>query len=122
MTKSKGQLTDEERQYLKAKVDRLVYFLDASAMPLEVKSSWLTLLPDMTMDQIDLLTKMLEGEFEIAMKKAKKHSPEAELIVKLQSVKERYQKKMDAVGTKVLAELQKIEEEISKVEQQASNN
>ena len=114
MANQTSQLTAEERDYLKAKADRLIMLLDASVMPEEVKTAWLTLLPEMNLDQIDRLIKLLEGELAAAIQGAKEQPENDELIVKLQEAKKRYDVVMAAADEQALAALSRIEEKLPK--------
>ena len=107
-----AQLTQNELAYLKAKVDQVIFLLDASVMPFEVKTAWLTLLPHMTLEQVDRLTGFLQEEIDLAAKEAKKHPEDEELILKLQVAKERYAANMVAAEQKALMALQKIEAQL----------
>lgn len=106
-------LTQNELAYLKAKVDRTLFLLDASAMPEEVKTAWLTLLPHMTLEQVDRLTALLEEEITLAVAEAKKHPEDEEFILKLKVAKERYDVKVAQADKKALAALARIEQEIN---------
>lgn len=109
---SEPQFTDAELIYLKAKIDRLIFLLDLSATPADVKTAWLTLLPEMNLEQIDKLTGMLEQELQETLKAAKERTEDAELLLKLQNAKVRYDQKISAAQKKVMSELQKIETQL----------
>lgn len=100
-------------EYLKAKVDRVLMLLDVSAQPNEVKTAWLTLLPHMTLEQVDRLTARLEEEIELALKEMKKHPEDEELILKLKVAKERYDAQIAGAQKNALAEIARIEENLS---------
>jgi len=107
------QLTDNERAYLKAKMDRVMLLLDASVMPDQNKTAWLTLLPSMNLNQIDRLIAFLEKELDMAMEEAKKHPEDEELIIKLKAAKERYDTQIAEADKKLDTALADIEEKIS---------
>ncbi|MBI5221963.1 MAG: hypothetical protein HY980_00475, partial [Candidatus Magasanikbacteria bacterium] len=96
-------------------VDRLVFLLDASAMSIEVKTAWLTLLPEMNLDQIDRFTTVLEEELSTTLEQAKQQPEDEELLLKLKSAKERYEDKIAAANKKVFAQLGRIEEQVNEV-------
>ena len=114
MANQQTQLTNDERAYLRAKADRLIMLLDASVMPEEVKTSWLTLLPEMNLDQVDRLIKLLEDELAAAIKGAKEQPENDEFIVKLQEAKKRYDKVVAAADEQALAALSRIEKKLPK--------
>lgn len=103
-------LTEQERAYLKAKAERVIFLLDASAMPPEVKTSWLTLLPHMTLDQVDRLIAIVEQEIETTYQAAKQYPEDEELVLKLKAAKERYGAKVAEADKKALAALERIED------------
>ena len=88
----------------------MIFLLDASVMPQQVKTAWITLLPEMNLDQIDRLSALLEKEIEVAAEYAKKQPENDELIVKLKAAKERYDSNMAAADQQAMAALQSIEE------------
>lgn len=106
-------LTQNELAFLKTKVDRTLFLLDASAMPSEVKTAWVTLLPHMTLDQVDRLAALIEEEITLALQEAKKHPEDEEFILKLKAAKERYDSKVAQADKKALATLTRIEQEIN---------
>ena len=110
---AQSDFTDQEIDYLKAKVNRLVFLLSASAMPVDVKTAWLTLLPEMNLDQIDRFTTVLEEELSATLEQAKKQPEDEELLLKLKSAKERYEDKIAAANKKVFAQLEMIEEQVA---------
>lgn len=110
---SSTEFTDQEIAYLKAKVDRLIFLLDASAMPGDVKTAWLTLLPEMNLDQIDRLAAVIEEELKTTLQQAEKQPEDEELLLKLKSAKERYADKIAAASKKVFAQIEKIEDSIA---------
>ncbi|OGL64465.1 hypothetical protein A3B21_05280 [Candidatus Uhrbacteria bacterium RIFCSPLOWO2_01_FULL_47_24] len=107
------QLTQNELAFLKAKVDRTIFLLDVSAMPNEVKTAWVTLLPHMTLEQVDRLTALLEEEIELTLKESKKYPEDEEFILKLKAAKERYDSTVAQADKKALAQLARIEEDIN---------
>ncbi|MBI2552499.1 hypothetical protein HYW17_04345 [Candidatus Uhrbacteria bacterium] len=107
------QLTQNELAFLKAKVDRVILLLDASVMPPEVKTAWLTLLPHMTLEQVDRLIALTEEEVELAFKAAKKHPEDEEFILKLKAAKNRYEAKVAEADKHALAQLQKINDALA---------
>lgn len=109
---NRSQFTDEEYAYLKAKVDRLIFLLDASAMPQQVKTAWITLLPEMNLDQIDRLNALLEKEIEVAAEYAKQQPENDELVVKLKAAKERYDSKISTADQAAMTTLQDIEKQL----------
>lgn len=86
--------------------------LDVSAQPVEVKTAWLTLLPHMTLAQVDRLIALLEQEFAMTLKAAKEQPEDEELILKLKAAKERYDSQIAAANQKALTALQKIEAQL----------
>lgn len=113
MTNNQSQLTNEERAYLKAKMDRVMLLLDASIMPDVNKTAWLTLLPSMNLNQIDRLIDILEQELDKALEESKKHPEDEELIVKLKAAKERYDAQVATADKKLDVSLKDIEEKIA---------
>lgn len=62
--KDLAEFTEEEiSQFIDFRARKLSVLLAASSMPQEVKESWVTLLPDMTLAQLDTLTEILEAEY-----------------------------------------------------------
>ena len=114
-----AQLTQNELAYLKAKVDQVIFLLDASVMPFEVKTAWLTLLPHMTLEQVDRLTGFLQEEIDLAAKEAKKHPEDEELLLKMKAAKDRYDEKMAQADTRALTQLSAIEQQLTQYAQGA---
>lgn len=104
---------DQEVAYLKAKADRVIFLLDASAMPDEVKTAWLTLLPEMSLAQVDRLIALLDEELTITAKEAQKHPEDEEFILKLTAAKTRYDETIAASDKRVFAQLAQIEQELN---------
>src|SRR3989338_6766655 len=102
-------LTDNELGYLKTKADRVLFLLDISAMPDEVKTSWLTLLPEMTLDQVDRLATLLEEEILLAAAYSKQHPEDEELLLKLKLAKEHYDTQTAVADKKMFLALAQIE-------------
>ena len=103
---------DQEISYLKAKADRVIFLLDASAMPEEVKTAWLTLLPEMSLAQVDRLIGLLDEELEVTLKEAQAHPEDEEFILKLQAAKTRYDEKVAVADKQLLAQLSSIEAQV----------
>lgn len=62
--KDLAEFTEEEiSQFIDFRARKLSVLLAASSMPQEVKESWVTLLPDMTLAQLDTLAEILEAEY-----------------------------------------------------------
>ena len=107
-------LNENELAFLKAKLDRVILLLDASVMPPEVKTAWLTLLPHMTIEQVDRLTELLEEEIALTLKAAKGYPEDEELALKLKAAKERYDDKIAAADKVAFAALKQIEDSLSR--------
>lgn len=110
---SQSQLSDTELEFLKAKVDKTLLLLDASAMPQEVKTAWLTLLPHMTLNQVDRLCALIEDEIEVTLKAMQERPEEEELILKLKAAQERYDAQVAAADKQAMVQLAEIEDEIN---------
>lgn len=102
------QSTQDELNFLKSKIDRTLMLLDVSAMPAEVKTAWVTLLPHMTLAQVDRLTALLEEELAMVLKESKQHPEDEELILKLKVAKERYDAQVVVTNQKALTALDNI--------------
>lgn len=62
--KDLAEFTEEEiSQFIDFRARKLTVLLAASSMPQDVKESWVTLLPDMSLAQLDTLTEILEAEY-----------------------------------------------------------
>lgn len=62
--KDLAEFTEEEiSQFIDFRARKLSVLLAASSMPQEVKESWVILLPDMTLAQLDTLAEILEAEY-----------------------------------------------------------
>lgn len=107
-----SQLSADETVYLRAKVDRVLLLLNASAQPPEVKTAWVTLLPHMTLSQVDQLTALLEAELETTLRAARQHPENDELILKLTAAKQKYEAAHSQANAAALATVQKIEQEL----------
>ena|SRR3989338_1000132 len=107
-----ADFSKQELAFLRAKVDRVISLLDASAMPQEVKTAWLTLLPHMTLEQVDRLTALVEEEIELALRGAKQRPEDEELVLKLKAAKDRYDAKIAAAEQRALAEIKHIEAQL----------
>lgn len=114
---SSNQLSQDELEYLRVKVDKTLMLLDASAMPQEVKTAWVTLLPHMTLEQVDRLCALIEDEIEVTLKAMQERPEEEELILKLKAAKERYDAQVATADKHALVELSVIEEEINALAQ-----
>ncbi len=110
---SQPQPTAQELDYLRVKVDRTLFLLDASAMPPEVKTAWVTLLPHMTLEQVDRLCALVEQEIELTLKAMEKHPEDSELVLKLKAAKDRYDAQVAAADKHALAQIAAVEEEIN---------
>ncbi|MDO8505789.1 MAG: hypothetical protein Q7S48_04405 [bacterium] len=107
------QAPDINLEFLKSKVEQVLFLLDASAMGDEVKTAWITLLPEMTLAQVDRLTGLLDEELTLTLEYAKKHPEDEELILKVKAAKERYDGKIAEADSRALAQLTIIEEQIT---------
>lgn len=110
-----AQLSQDELAFLRAKADRVILLLDTSVMPDEVKTSWLTLLPHMTLDQVDRLTSLLEEELALTLKYAKQRPEDEELVLKLKAAKERYDGSVAEADKRALLQIARIEEDLNAV-------
>ncbi len=113
------QAPDINLEFLKSKVEQVLFLLDASAMPDEVKTAWITLLPEMTLAQVDRLTGLLDEELTLTLEYAKKHPEDEELLLKMKAAKERYDEKISSADSRALTQLAKIEEQITQYAQGA---
>lgn len=99
--------------FIRAKVDQVLLLLEASAMPEEVKTAWVTLLPQMSLAQVDRLVGLLEEELTLTLEYAKKHPEDEELLLKLQTVKDRYAAKAAETNSRALAQLSNMEAQLT---------
>ncbi len=53
----------ELQELLKNRVKKLVFLIEESVMPDEIKVSWVKLLPEMSIEQIDKFFDVLEAEY-----------------------------------------------------------
>lgn len=104
--------------FLKSKVEQVLFLLDSSAMPEEVKTAWVTLLPQMSLAQVDRLVGLLEEELTLTLEYAKKHPEDEELLLKMKAAKDRYDEKLAAAENRALIGLAKIEEQLTHYAQQ----
>lgn len=112
-----SQISSDELTYLQTKVQRTLFLLDASAMPPEVKTAWVTLLPHMTLEQVDRLCALVEQELELTLKAMEKHPEDSELVLKLKAAKDRYDMQVAAADKHALAQIVAVEEEINALAQ-----
>lgn len=98
--------------FIRAKVDQILLLLEASAMTEEVKTAWVTLLPQMSLAQVDRLVGLLEEELTLTLEYAKKHPEDEELLLKLKTVKDRYAVKAGETNSRALAQLSNIEAQL----------
>lgn len=107
-----NQLSQDELEFLRTKVDKTLLLLDTSTMPAEVKTAWVTLLPRMTLEQVDRLCALVEEEIAIALKAMEAQPENDELFLKLKAAKELYDAQTVEINQNALAGLHKIEENI----------
>ncbi|MBI4135419.1 hypothetical protein HY477_01660 [Candidatus Uhrbacteria bacterium] len=108
-----NQLSQSELEFLRAKVDKTLMLLDASAMPQEVKTAWVSLLPSMTLEQVDRLHALIEDEIEVTLKAMQERPEEEELVLKLKAVKDRYDAQVVSADKQASVQLAEIEDEIN---------
>ena len=113
------QAPDINLAFLKSKVEQVLFLLDASAMPNDVKTAWVTLLPQMSLAQVDRLVGLLEEELTLTLEYAKKHPEDEELILKMKVAKERYDAKMTEADNRTLTQLSAIEQQLTQYAQGA---
>ena len=112
-----AQGSDINVEFIKSKVEQVLLLLDASAMPDDAKTAWLTLLPQMSLAQVDRLTGLLEEELTLTLEYAKKHPEDEELLLKMRAAKERYDEKLAETDNRALLQLAKIEEDLTQYAQ-----
>jgi hypothetical protein len=107
--------TNEEKEIEKqAKQlgERLAWLLAASSLPEDVKEAYITLVPEMEMEQIDALMQALEKHVADAAE------TEAESFVEnLKTIKDNHNKKQKYLEEKALAEMDDIERILKQAEE-----
>lgn len=112
---------EEIKKALGAKLERLYLLLDASAMPDDVKVSWKSLLPEMTLTQIDTLIALLDQELSKTLYYMKKHGqPEKELLMELEKIEEDEEEQQDMLNKKTVIQLNDISKMLSEIEKKSS--
>lgn len=111
---------EEIKQALEAKLKRVYTLLDASAMPDDVKISWKSLLPQMTLQQVDRLIALLEKELTETLAAMKKYGqPEKELLTELARIKKDEEKQRGALHKKTISQLDDLSQQLSDLEKSA---
>lgn len=116
-TKKDPQSHDEIKKILETKLKRIYLLLEASAMPDDVKTSWKSLLPEMTIAQVDRLIALLDAELTETLSAMKEHGqPEKELLSAFEKIKKDEEKQRDALHKKTLGKLNDLSKKLSELE------
>lgn len=116
-TKKESQSRDEIKKALEAKLKRVYVLLEASAMPDDVKTSWKSLLPEMTIAQVDRLISLLDTELTETLSAMKKDGQaEKEFLADLAKIKKDEERQRDALHKKTLGKLNDLSKTLSELE------
>ncbi len=105
-------LTPEQDELLERKFKHLMMLLNISSMPQDVKDSWVNLLPEMTLEQMNRLIQTLEQELHQALEYAQEHPEDQRLLDKLKEATQFHEEEQKNIETRTLAALQAIEDEL----------
>lgn len=114
--KKDSESYDEIKKALSAKLKRVYVLLEASAMPDDVKVSWKSLLPEMTIAQVDRLIALLDQELTETLSAMKKDGqPEKEFLTDLAKIKKYEKNQRDALHKKTLEKLNDLSKTLSEL-------
>lgn len=114
-TKPTTELTPEEREYLKLKYEHLLMLLQASALPDEAKAAWVQIIPEMNIDQLNRLIKILEDEMSAALSAMQQSPDEQRLIDKLNEARDFHEEELSSIAKRTEAALQALDDELPSV-------
>jgi hypothetical protein len=119
-TKKTPPIDEKLKKALEDKVKRVYILLEASAMPDDVKTSWKSLLSEMTQTHVDRLIALLEKELTetIALMK-KEGKAEHELLTSLAQIQKNEIKEKNALHKKTLKQLDDFAQKLSELEDTA---
>ena len=100
-------MLDSMEDELKALGERLALLLAAAPFPEDVKEAWATLIPEMSLQQIDRLVNIIERE--VAGELAEELSG---IRAQIQGISEKYESEDAKAALQATQELKKIEKEI----------
>ena len=107
MFKKNIKLKQQTEETVKLLGQKLGFLLARSKMPGEVKLAWLSLLPEMSFEQIDRLTQILEDQIKI------KANEEFEVTIKeLTEIKKELDAKRDKINKTTIEKLSNIEKKL----------
>ena len=119
--KKDPQSHDEIQKTLSAKLKRVYVLLEASAMPDDVKVSWKSLLPEMTIAQVDRLIALIDQELTETLSAMKKDGkPEKEFLAELVKIKRNDVRKREILHKKTLEKLDTLGKELAELEKESS--
>lgn len=114
--KKDSESYDEIKKALSAKLKRVYVLLEASAMSDDVKVSWKSLLPEMTIAQVDRLIALLDQELTETLSAMKKDGqPEKEFLTDLAKIKKDEKNQRDALHKKTLEKLNDLSKTLSEL-------
>ncbi len=97
---------------MERKFQHILALLKVSAMPQDVKDSWMALLPEMTVEQVNRFIKLLEKELQEALEAAQNHPEDQRMLDKLKEAMEFHEEENKNIEQRTLAALQAIEDEL----------
>ncbi len=110
--KTNPHLTKKEvEELLRLKAYELAVLLHLSNMPMEIKKSWIALLPEMTLEQIDKFIMVLENALANNLTK----DLDGAFLKKLKEITFKFAKEQEELDDKFLKKLNKFKENLKKV-------
>ena len=103
---------DQAKELAQTHGKKLGFLLAAAEIPDEIKQSWLALLPEMSLQQIDELVEILETNY---LHSATKEVDE-ELKKKLKTIQEQYEQEIDQTNKQALDALEKLGQDLTKAQ------
>lgn len=105
-------ITPAQEESMERKFQHIMALLKVSAMPQDVKDSWLALLPEMTVDQVNRFIKLLEKELAQALEAAQNHPEDQRMLDKLKEAMQFHEEEKRNIEERTLAALRAIEDEL----------
>jgi len=105
-------VTPQQEEAMERKFQHILALLKVSAMPQDVKDSWLALLPEMTVEQVNRFIKLLEKELQQALEAAQNHPEDQRMLDQLKEAMQFHEEEQKNIEERTLAALQAIEDEL----------
>ena len=108
-TTQRNITTNKDKETAKALGRKLGFLISASTMDDDLKESWITIFPQMSLEQIARLIDIMEAKYLDEQTTDINKKLEQELGI----IKKKYQEKREIVDQNVLGEINKLEEKLA---------